>query len=98
MIEAKQGRITAIIIAAFILLAALIIVLDRIQIHQITGKAQWLLAFMALFFIISSNLCLSFGYVLVNQVFGIRVGWWKLFEIPVLCRHIINGYRQPAGW
>ena len=84
MSKSRQRKIIALAFVVFVLLAVLVIILDWNQVRQIIGKAQWQLTFAALLFIIISYLCLSFGYVLVNRVFGIKIGWWKSFEIGIL--------------
>ena len=97
--ESRQRKIIAISVIVFVLLAALIVFLDWNQIHQIMGKAHWPLALVALLFIIISYCCLSFGYVLVTRVFGIKMGWWKLFEVGVVSTTLNNilGFMGAAG-
>ncbi|MFZ2037859.1 MAG: flippase-like domain-containing protein [Smithellaceae bacterium] len=97
--ESRQRKIIAISVIVFVLLAALIVFLDWNQIHQIMGKAHWPLALVALLFIIISYCCLSFGYVLVTRVFGIKMGWWKVFEVGVVSTTLNNilGFMGTAG-
>ena len=81
------------------LLAVLIVVLDWNEVHQIVGKAEWQLTLVALLFTVISYFCLSFGYVLVNRVFGIGIGWWKLFEVGIVSSTLNNilGFLGAAG-
>jgi uncharacterized protein (TIRG00374 family) len=99
MTNSRQRKIIAITVVVFVLLAVLIVVLDWNQVHQIIGKARWQLTLAALLFTIISYFCLSFGYVLVNRVFGIGTGWWKLFEIGIVSSTLNNilGFAGAAG-
>ena len=99
MTNSRQRKIIAISVIVFVLLAVLVVVLDWNQVHQIIGKAQWQLTLVALLFTIISYFCLSFGYVLVNRVFGIGIGWWKLFEVGIVSSTLNNilGFAGAAG-
>ena len=99
MTNSRQRKIIAISVIVFVLLAVLIVVLDWNQIHQVIGKAHWPLTLVALLFTIISYCCLSFGYVLVNRVFGIGIGWWKLFEVGIVSTTLNNilGFLGVAG-
>jgi uncharacterized protein (TIRG00374 family) len=65
-------------------------VLDWSEVRQIIGKAEWHLAFVALLFTAISYLCLSFGYALVNRVFGVQVSWGELFEVGLVSTTLNN--------
>jgi uncharacterized protein (TIRG00374 family) len=99
MTNSRQRKIIAVTVVIFVLLAVLIVVLDWKQVHQIIGKAHWQFTLVALLFTIISYFCLSFGYVLVNRVFGIGIGWWKLFKIGILSSTLNNilGFAGAAG-
>jgi uncharacterized membrane protein YbhN (UPF0104 family) len=99
MTKSRQRKIIALTVVVFVLLAVLIVFLDWDQVQQIIGKAQWQLTLAALLFTIISYLCLSFGYVLVNRVFGIGIGWWKLFEVGIVSTTLNNilGFVGAAG-
>jgi uncharacterized protein (TIRG00374 family) len=99
MTNSRQRKIIAISAIVFVLLAVLIVALDWNQIHQIIGKAHWQLTLVALLFTIISYFCLSFGYVLVNRVFGIGIRWWKLFEVGIVSTTLNNilGFLGAAG-
>jgi uncharacterized protein (TIRG00374 family) len=99
MTNSRQRKIIAISVIVFVVLAVLIVFLDWNQIHQIIGKAHWQLTLVALLFTIISYFCLSFGYVLVDRVFGIRIGWWKLFEVGIVSSTLNNilGFAGAAG-
>jgi len=97
--NSRQRKIIAISVIVFVLLAVLVVFLDRNQIHQIIGKAKWELTFVALLFTMISYFFLSFGYVLVNRVFGIGIGWWELFEVGIVSSTLNNilGFAGAAG-
>jgi uncharacterized protein (TIRG00374 family) len=99
MTKSRERNIFAISVIVFVLLAVLIVVLDWNQVHQIIGKTQWQLALTALLFTIISYFCLSFGYVLVNKVFGIGIGWWELFKVGIVSSTLNNilGFAGAAG-
>lgn len=99
MTKLGQRNIFVLIVALFVLLAASIVALDWDEIPLIFGKTQWSLALGALLIIIISYFCLSFGYVLVNWVFGIKIGWGKSLEIGILSTTINNlvGFMGVAG-
>jgi uncharacterized protein (TIRG00374 family) len=99
MTKSWERKIIVLTVVVFVLLAVLIVVLDWNQVHQIIGKAQWQLTLVALLFTIISYFCLSFGYVLVNRVFGIGIGWWKLFEVGIVSTTLNNivGFLGAAG-
>jgi uncharacterized protein (TIRG00374 family) len=99
MTKSRQRKIIALTVVVFVLLAVSIVVLDWNEVHQIVGRAQWQFTLAALLFTIISYLCLSFGYVLVNRVFGIGIGWWKLFEVVIVSNTLNNilGFLGAAG-
>ena len=77
----RQQRIIIITIIVFIFLAVLLIALDWNEVSRIVGKADWQLTLIALMFTLISDFCLSWGYVLVNRAFGIRIGWGELLGV-----------------
>ena len=99
MTNSRQRKIVVLTVIVSVLLAVLMVVLDWDQVHDIIGKAQWQLALVALLFTIISYFCLSFGYVLANRVFGIRTGWWELFEVGIVSSTLnsILGFAGAAG-
>jgi uncharacterized protein (TIRG00374 family) len=99
MIQSRQPKFIALTVAVFVFLAIIVVVLDWNHMQEIIGKAQWRLTLVALSFTFTSYFCLSFGYVLVNRVFGIRLGWWKLFEVGMVSTTLNNilGFLGAAG-
>lgn len=90
MDKSRQQRIIALTIVAFLLLAIVLVALDWSEVRQIVGKAEWKLTFVALAFTIISYLCLSFGYVLVNRAFAVRIAWRELFEVGFVSTALNN--------
>jgi uncharacterized protein (TIRG00374 family) len=90
MDKPRQQRIITLTIVAFLLLAVLLVALDWSEVRQIVGKADWKLTFVALAFTIISYLCLSFGYVLVNRAFAVRIAWRELFEVGLVSTTLNN--------
>jgi uncharacterized protein (TIRG00374 family) len=88
--KSRQQRIIALTIVAILLLAIVLIALDWSEVRQIVGKADWKQAFVALAFTLISYLCLSFGYVLVNRAFTIRIAWRELFEVGFVSTTLNN--------
>jgi len=85
-----QQRLVVIAIVALVLLAILLVILDWSDIRQIVGKANWEWTLVALLFTVISYLCLSFGYVIVNQVFGIGIGWRELLQVGLVSTALNN--------
>jgi len=99
MTNSRQRTIIGVTVVLFVLLAVLIIVLDWSEVYQIIGKAQWQLTLIALLFTMISYFCLIFGYVLVNRVFGIGIGWWRLFKVGFVSTALdsVTGFLGAAG-
>jgi uncharacterized membrane protein YbhN (UPF0104 family) len=87
------------IVVLSVLLAAVVVGLDWDDIPVIFGKAQWQSVFKAVFIILASYFCLSFAYVLINWILGIRVRLGKAFEVGILTTTINNlvGFMGAAG-
>jgi len=86
----RQQRLVVIAIVALVLLAVLLVILDWSDIRQVLGKANWGLSIIALLFTVISYLCLSFGYVIVNKVFGIGTGWRELLQVGLVSTALNN--------
>ncbi len=76
-VRTRHQRIIAIIIGVFVALAIALIALDWHDVHRTVSQADWHFTLIAVFFTIASYFCVSFGYVLVNAVFGIRGAWGR---------------------
>jgi len=85
-----KQKLIVITIIVMILLATVLVVLDWREIKQIVGTANWQWTIVALVFTFISYLCLSFGYVLVNKVFGIETGWLQLFQVGIVSTALNN--------
>jgi uncharacterized protein (TIRG00374 family) len=86
----RGARVAALILGIFVLAAVVLIVLDWQQVRQILGKSNLELTFVALLFTVISYFCLSLGYVIVNEVFSIRVSWRELFEVGLVSTALNN--------
>ena len=86
----RSARVVALILGIFVLAAVILIVLDWQQVRQTLGKSNLELTIVALLFTVFSYFCLSLGYVIVNEVFSIRVGWRELFEVGLVSTALNN--------
>lgn len=68
-------------VTVFVLLAALIVVLDWGEVSKIIGEAEWELTLAALLFSIISYSCLSFGYVLRPNLFTSLKRRWSMANL-----------------
>lgn len=89
-IRPRMERAVTIIVGVFILAAIILILLDWKQVRQVLGKSNLELALISLLFTILSYFCLSFGYVIVNKVFLIKIGWRELFEVGLVSTALNN--------
>ena len=90
MTESQIRKVTALTVFVFVLLSILIVLLDWNQVNRIMGKAQLQWTIAALLFSIISYYSLSFGYVLVNRVFGIGKEWRKIFKVGIVSTALNN--------
>ncbi len=99
VVSSKERKIVSLTLIVFVILAALIVVLDWEDVQQIIGKAQWELGLLALLFTFISYFCLSYGYVLVNRLFSIGATRKKLFEVGFVSTTLNNilGFLGAAG-
>jgi uncharacterized protein (TIRG00374 family) len=85
-----REKVVTLIVVVFILAAIALIALDWKQVRQVLGESNLELTFVASFLTIISYFCLSFGYVIVNRVFSIRIGWRELFEVGLVSTALNN--------
>jgi uncharacterized protein (TIRG00374 family) len=86
----RGERIVVIIIGAFILAAIILIALDWKQVRDILVKSNPEMTLVALLLTVISYFCLSFGYVIVNRVFLIKVGVRELFTVGLVSTALNN--------
>ena len=86
----RGERAVMLVVGVFILAAIVLIALDWNHVRQVLGESNLELAFIALLFTIISYFCLSFGYVIVNRVFSIKIGWRELFEVGLVSTALNN--------
>lgn len=69
------------IIVGLVLLGVVLVAVDWRQARLVLGRADWAVVPVALLFTAFSYMCLSYGFVAVNRIFGISIGQRDLFEI-----------------
>ena len=89
-IKPRLEKVVTLVVGAFILAAVILIVLDWKQVRQVLGKSDLNLTLISLLLTIFSYFCLSFGYVIVNKVFSIKIGWRELFEVGLVSTALNN--------
>jgi len=89
--EKRKGQRAIILgIIIVVLLGVLLVALDWHNVRQLAGKANWKLSLFALLFVAITYLCLSYGFVVVNRVFGIRMKQRELFQIGYVSTTLNN--------
>ena len=86
----RGEKVVTLIVGAFILAAIIMIALDWKQVRDVLSKSNLELTLIALLFTVASYSCLSFGYVIVNKVFSIKIGWQELFEVGLVSTALNN--------
>ena len=80
----RGERIVVFSVGAFILAAIILIALDWKKVRDILVKSNPEMTLVALLLTVISYFCLSFGYVIVNRVFLIKVGVRELFTVGLV--------------
>ena len=88
--RSRGEKVVTVIVGAFILAAIILIALDWKQVRDVLSKSNLELTLVALLFTVVSYFCLSFGYVIVNKVFSIKVRWQELFEVGLVSTALNN--------
>lgn len=82
--EHRKSHRQLIIVGAVLLLAVLGMVImawNWDQVRQVLGQADWRLVPVTLLFSVLSYFCLTYGFVLISRLFGVRMSQRLLFEI-----------------
>jgi uncharacterized protein (TIRG00374 family) len=74
-------KVTAFLVALFIVAGVLIVVLDWNEMRQVIGLAKWSLLLPALLFMATSYLCLSYSSALIFRMFGVQLNFKELLLI-----------------
>jgi uncharacterized protein (TIRG00374 family) len=77
----RQRIIIAIIVAAFLVVAGLLIAMDFKGVRQVLNQARWQLSLAAVAFSLLSDFCLSYDYALINKAFSINIGQLDSLQI-----------------
>ena len=80
----RGERIVVFSVGAFILAAIILIALDWKKVRDILVKSNPEMTLVAFLLTVISYFCLSFGYVIVNRVFLIKVGVRELFTVGLV--------------
>jgi len=88
--KSRQQKVVILTIAAFVLLALLLIVLDWKEVSQIIGKGKLEFVILSLAFTVMSYICQSYGYVIVNRAFEVKIGRRELFEVGLVSSALNN--------
>jgi uncharacterized protein (TIRG00374 family) len=90
-LEKRKGQRAVIFgIIIVVLLGVLLVALDWHNVRQLAGEANWKLSLLALLFVAITNLFLSYGFVLVNRIFGIGIKQRELFQIGYISTTLNN--------
>ena len=93
----SSPRLTIISVVLMILVGAIIIFLDRNQVAQVWGKAEWNYLGVALSFITLSYLMESTSMVVILRVFGVKVDKYYLFRLGFVTSVLSNLIALPAA-
>jgi uncharacterized protein (TIRG00374 family) len=80
-----------------ILAGAIIIFLDRNQVKQLAGKAEWNYLVVALGFVVVSYLAQSIGMVVMLRVFGVQVDKFYVLRLGLVSSVLSNLVALPAS-
>jgi len=103
MVKAEQQkspfnmRLTVIAIGLMIIIGAVIIFLDRNQVRQVWGKAEWNYLGIALGFVAISYLLASLSVVVMLRVFGVEVDKLYLLRVGFVSNVLSSLIAIPAS-
>ena len=93
----SHPRLTFIAIGLMILIGAIIIFLDRNQVRQVWGKAEWNYLVIALGFVAISYLLESLSTVVILRVFGVGLDKFYLLRLGFVSSVLSNLVALPAS-
>jgi len=93
----SHPRLTVIAIVLMIIVGAIIIFLDRHQVSQVWGKAEWNYLAVALAFIAASYLLESISSVVMLRVFGVGLDKFYLLRLGFVSSVLSNLIALPAS-
>jgi uncharacterized protein (TIRG00374 family) len=90
LLSPRRSKTIILILAAFVVVAAVLIALKWKEVSQVLAQANWQYTALAVASCLASDGCLSFAYVLVNRAFSIKMGYLVLFEIGFVSSTLNN--------
>ena len=93
----SSPRLTIIAIGLMILVGGIIIFLDRNEVKQLPGKAEWGFIFVALGFVAVSYFLESLSTVVMLRVFGAELDRYYLFKLGFVSNVLSNLIALPAS-
>ena len=90
LLSPRRSKTIILILAAFVVVAAILIALKWKEVSQVLAQATWQYTALAVVACLASDACLSFGYVLVNRAFSIKMGSLELLEIGFVSSTLNN--------
>jgi uncharacterized protein (TIRG00374 family) len=86
----RTSRIVALVVAVFVVVAIVLVAIDWKEVKSVMARASWPPTVVAVAFALASDACLSYGYVLVNRAFSIRLNAMELLQIGFVSSTINN--------
>jgi glycosyltransferase 2 family protein len=93
----SNSRLTFITLALMIVVGGIIIYLDRAQVRQLEGKAEWNYLLLALGCIALAYACESYSMVVIFRLFGIHVDQGTLLRVGLVSAVLSNFIALPAS-
>ena len=90
LLSPRRSKTIILILAAFVVVAAILIALKWKEVSQVLTQATWQYTVLAVASCLASDACLSFGYVLVNRAFSIKMSSLELLEIGFVSSTLNN--------
>jgi uncharacterized protein (TIRG00374 family) len=92
----SRQRLATSFVVVLILIGLLVVALDWTQVRKILGETDWKLVPVALLFTAISYTSMSYGFAIVNQVFGIQMRRRDLSEIGFIST-VLNHLLSSGG-
>jgi uncharacterized protein (TIRG00374 family) len=90
LLSPRRSKTIVLIVAAFVVVVTVLIALKWKEVSQVLAEATWQSTLVAVALCLASDACLSYGYVLVNLAFSIRMGSLELLEIGFVSSTLNN--------
>ena len=90
LLSPRRSKTIALIVGAFVVVATILIALKWKEVSQVLAQATWQSTVVAVACCLASDVCLSYGYVLVNRAFSIGMRSLELLEIGFVSSTLNN--------